>query len=95
MDIMVGAVRLGNEMIEGGGRVGVEIVSREELIKRAPDAPNIYRLPPLDAYRIVTISGCDPIPCAGTHVGDIREIGRIVLNSIEKTDSQFKVYYDV
>jgi len=95
MDLMTTAVKLGNELIERGADVRVETVSYDELVGVAPDAPNIYRLPLLETYRIVAIDGCTPIPCAGTHVRNISEIGRVVLNNVEKMDSQFKVYYDI
>ena len=94
-DLVMATVELGNKMVERGASVRVESVSKAELAKTAPDAPNIYRLPVLEAYRVVTIEGCRPIPCGGTHVKNISEIGRIVLNNVEGGDAQFKVYYDV
>lgn len=94
VDLITTAVNLGNKMIERGADVKAETFSYKELIDMAPNAPNMYRLPILEAYRTVTIDGCNPIPCAGTHVKNIREINRIILNSVEKIDSHFKVYYD-
>lgn len=94
-DLVMAAVELGNAMVKRGASVRVETIPRSELVGIAPDAPNIYRLPALEAYRVVMIEGCSPIPCAGTHVKNIGEIGRIVLNNVEEADAQFKVYYDV
>jgi Ser-tRNA(Ala) deacylase AlaX len=55
----------------------------------------MYRLPHLEAYRIVTIQGCTPIPCAGTHLRNIQEIERVAISKIEQQDHNFRVYYEV
>ena len=62
---------LENRLIEQGASVKVETISYEDLKERAPEAPNIYRLPMLESFRIVTIEGCEPIPCGGTHIKNI------------------------
>jgi alanyl-tRNA synthetase len=95
VEVLNEALDLSNSMIRNGASVNIETVSYEELITIAPDAPNIFRLPRLKFYRTVTISGCEPILCAGTHVKNIDEIKGIRVNSLEKTNLQFKVYYDV
>jgi alanyl-tRNA synthetase len=95
VEVLNEALDLSNSMIRNGASVNIETVSYEGLITIAPDAPNIFRLPRLKFYRTVTISGCEPIPCAGTHVKNIDEIKGIRVNSLEKTNLQFKVYYDV
>lgn len=86
---------LENEMITRGAPVRVEHLSREELAERAPDAPNIARLPPLKSFRVVTIEGCSPIPCGGTHLADITEIGTFSVARAEPAEKGFKLYYDV
>jgi len=93
--VITQAVELENRMIPRGGAVRIEEVSREELVRRAPNAPNLHRLPPLERYRVVTIEGCNPIPCAGTHLRDIREIGGIRLDTVEQLEMDFRIYYDV
>jgi len=94
-DAVSEAVRMENELIPRGGSVMVEYVDYEELLRRAPKAPNLLRLPRLERYRIVTIEGCEPIPCGGTHLRDIREIGSISLDKVEQRGQEFRVYYDV
>lgn len=89
------AVQMANEWIHKGRPVILETVSAQELLRRAPDAPNMYRLPDLKAYRIVTIKGCTAIPCAGTHLRNIREIDRVAVSKIEQRNHTFRVYYDV
>jgi alanyl-tRNA synthetase len=89
------AVRMANSWIQEGRPLTIETVSARELIRRAPNAPNIYRLPVLDTYRIVTIQGCTSIPCAGTHLRNIQEIEHVAVSNIEQQDLAFRVYYDV
>jgi len=89
------AEKLANNMISHGGNVALEEISYEELLLRAPDAPNIYRLPPLRSVRAVTIEGCSPIPCGGTHVKDIAEIGRLSIKEVVQNETCFNVYYEV
>jgi len=87
--------KLANDMISRGGDVVLEEISYEGLLLRAPDAPNIYRLPPLTSVRTVTIEGCSPIPCGGTHVKDIAEIGRLSVKEVVQGETSFNVYYDI
>ena len=94
-DVALKAVEMENRLIPLGAPVIVEEVDREELLRRAPNAPNLLRLPKLERYRIVAIRGYEPIPCGGTHLRDIREIGRIKLDKVEQRDQEFRVYYDV
>ena len=89
------AEEMANEMISNDAAVNIESISYKGLLEIAPDAPNIYRLPVLETYRIVAIEGCNPIPCAGTHLKNISEIGRLTVEKIETQDSNFRVYYDV
>lgn len=86
---------MAQEWIKNGRPVFVEYVSRRELLERAPRAPNVSRLPVLEVYRIVTIEGCEPIPCSGTHVKDVREVGAFRIKSAYPTPKGFRVYYDV
>ncbi|MEM2904117.1 MAG: alanyl-tRNA editing protein [Candidatus Bathyarchaeia archaeon] len=89
------AEELERRMIAEGAEVTAELISKEELLKRAPEAPNIYRLPPLETYRIVTIRGCLPIPCSGTHLKNISEIGGFHIGTAKPVQEGFRVYYDV
>ena len=95
LGVVLEAVRKENEIIQQGGRVIVEELSRNELLDRIPNAPNIHRLPNLEKYRIVTIEGCQPIPCGGTHLRNIREIGSVRLVRIEQLGDEYRVCYDV
>jgi len=93
--VLKSAETLEQQLMEKGAAVKAETVSREELLKRTPEAPNLFRLPVLETYRIVTINGCSPIPCSGTHVRDLREIGSFHVKEISESEFGYKVYYDV
>ncbi len=94
-NILFETQQMENQMIQAGNEVNIQIISRDELVKMAPEAPNIYRLPQLKNYRIVTIEGCDPIPCGGSHIRNIAEIGSFNILGVTPTENSFKVYYDV
>ncbi len=89
------AERLANEMITQNAPVTIAYLSYQDLLHVAPHAPNIYRLPNLEAYRVVTIEGCTPIPCAGTHLRTIREIGHVTIDKVESAGATYRMYYDV
>ena len=81
-------------MISKGARFNIEELSYADLMKKASDAPNIYRIPSIMSYRIVTINGCNCIPCTGTHVKNIKEIGSFSLKDIEKVPLGFRIYFE-
>nr|MDO8100104.1 alanyl-tRNA editing protein [Candidatus Njordarchaeota archaeon] len=91
------AVELEVEGIRKGLPVRLEFVSYKKMLQIASDAPNIARLPESDLMRIITIEGCKPIPCGGTHVRNTAEIGKFKLDKVEKVsgESAFRVYFDV
>ena len=87
---------MGNEMIRKGASVRIEFLSREESGRALQNAPNFDRLPDLEEVRIVTIAGCEPIPCGGTHISDISEIGKFsVLRAEEMPTQSFRLHFSV
>jgi alanyl-tRNA synthetase len=96
-DTLDKAVKLEVEGIRKGLPVRLEFVSYEKMLEIAGDAPNIARLPESDLMRIVTIEGCKPIPCGGTHVRNTAEIAKFRLDRVEKVSGEnaFRVYFDV
>jgi len=84
-----------NQFISKGSEVVIKYVSYKELVKKASNAPNIKRLRKLEKYRMVTIEGCDSIPCAGTHLKNINEMDGFFINKIKRNSSSFQIYYDV
>jgi alanyl-tRNA synthetase len=87
---------LAEEMIRAGGTVNIDFLTPEESGKVLQKAPNYERLPDLQEVRTVTISGCEPIPCGGTHVADISEIGKLSLLRAEQMPTQsFRLHFSV
>ena len=84
-----------NEMVKKGAKVTSQLMTREEALSTAPDAPNIARLPDNTHLRVVTIEGCRGIPCGGTHLKDIHEIGQFRLTGSESRAEGFRVKFDV
>jgi alanyl-tRNA synthetase len=90
------AERLAEELIKAGARVKIEFLSPEQSKLVLKNAPNFERLPHLDEIRIVTIEGCDPIPCGGTHVSNVQDIGKLsILKAEQLPDSTFRVHFSV
>jgi alanyl-tRNA synthetase len=86
---------IANQQISEGKAVYTEQISKEELMKRAANAPNISRLPDNIELRIVVIEDQGPIPCGGTHVRNIAEIGSVEITNIEKEDQGYRLYYKI
>lgn len=89
------AEEMENQMIAKGAKVLSQLVTREEALQLAPDAPNLARLPEGTHLRVITIEGCHGIPCGGTHLKDIGEIGKFKLNGTESSPEGFRVKFDV
>jgi alanyl-tRNA synthetase len=93
---MMVAQDIARKMIAGGAPVKIDFLSPEQGRQVLKDAPNFERLPDLQEIRIVTIEGCDPIPCGGTHVSNINEIGGLsILRAEQMPDSAFRVHFSV
>jgi len=95
-EILRGTERLANQMIASGGTVSIKVLSVEEAKKALQNAPNFERLPNLSEVRTVTIEGCEPIPCGGTHVHNIGEIGPIsVVKAEPVSNDSFRLHFAV
>jgi len=79
-----------NEMVEKGISVEIKFVSPEELEKDERLCKLRKGLPPgLTSIRVVDM-GFDAIACAGTHVRNTREIGKIKVTKIESKGKEQK-----
>lgn len=86
---------LAKQMISDGARVTISFLKGDEANK-FKNAPNFERLPSLPQLRIVTIAGCEPIPCGGTHVADISQIGQLSLQKVYQVDERgYRMYFTV
>jgi alanyl-tRNA synthetase len=87
---------LANKMIGKGGRVAIEFLSRGDAKELLQDAPNYERLPDLSEIRTVTIEGCRPIPCGGTHVTNLSDVGQVSVGTAEPVSSDsFRLHFSV
>lgn len=88
------AETLANNYIGDALDVTIEFVDKQAL-KDYGDAPNIWRLPENDTYRVVRIDGFEKIPCGGTHVRKTSEIRRLKVLGTDLANGGFRVYFDV
>ncbi len=84
-----------NQAIAQGAPVSAHELTTEELRRDHSVSTNIGRLPSLQRVRMVTIQGCRPIPCGGTHLRNISEVNRVRIGRAETGQEGFRVYYDV
>lgn len=93
-DIVISAEGLENSLIRKGGNVRTKLVTHQEFGSVTP-APNRYRLPGIVMLRVVLIEEFSPIPCGGTHVNDIKELGGFQVEKLEKVESGFRIYFTI
>jgi alanyl-tRNA synthetase len=86
---------LANSFIQRGLEVQIRILDRAAAEGLIADAPNIARLPKSEKLRIVTIEEQLPIPCGGTHVRNLSEIGGLEVRRTEPADSGFRLHFEV
>jgi alanyl-tRNA synthetase len=87
---------LANKMITSGASVKINFLNKSDSKSVLQGAPNFERLPEMEEVRVVTIEGCDPIPCGGTHVENIREIRNVSIIKAEATqESTFRLHFSV
>lgn len=88
------AEEIANTMIPNGAEVRIDYLTPEESKALLQTAPNFERLPNLDEIRTVTIEGCAPIPCGGTHVSDITEIKQLtVVQAEQMADGTYRIHF--
>jgi alanyl-tRNA synthetase len=87
---------LANRMVTQGGSVKIEFLTPEQAKASLQNAPNYERLPELTEIRTVTIEGCEPIPCGGTHVANLSEVGRIRIAKAEpQPTNSYRLHFSV
>lgn len=85
---------LAQSMISEGASVKIDFLGAEQGKPLLQNAPNFERLPDLQEIRTVTIAGCPPIPCGGTHVSDVSEIGGLsILRAEQMPDQCFRLHF--
>jgi len=86
---------LGNDFIQQGLNVEIKTMDMANAATLIAGAPNLARLPKSERLRIVTISGQIPIPCGGTHVRSLKEIGILKIQKTEPAEAGFRLHFDV
>ena len=88
-----------NEIIEKNIPVIFETISRQEMLDRVGSARRklFERLPSfIKEIRLVSISNIDICPCAGTHVNNTKEIGKIkILGNENKGAETVRIRYEL
>ena len=84
-----------NRTISRGATVTAREVGAEELKREITVSLDLGRLPNPERVRLVTIEGCRPIACGGTHLRNVSEAKGIRLGKIETVAEGFQLHYDV
>ena len=79
--------------IESQIRVETKIIDGEEMQKVLADLT--YSVPNGETLRVCCISVFPPVPCGGTHVDSLVEIGIIDLVKLSSKRGRTKIYYEV
>ncbi len=87
--------RLENRMISKGATVSSQVMDVERLKQEFPLTPNHARLPNTEQLRLVTIEGCKPIACGGTHLRNVSEAVGVKLGRIEPVEGGYRLHFDV
>jgi alanyl-tRNA synthetase len=90
------AEALANRTILEGGPVRINFLTPEQAEALLRNAPNYERLPDLPEVRTVTIEGCQPIPCGGTHVANLAEImGITIVRAEQLPTNSYRLHFSV
>ena len=82
-----------NRLIRHGFPTRAEFVAGEDLPKRARFVP--ADLPADKPVRLVTVWGDRGLPCGGTHVADISEVGPVTIRYVKARKNMVKVAYEL
>ena len=80
--------KLENHIITRGAAVRAEEVGLEKLKRNFADSANFARLPNMERVR-VTIEGCRPIACGGTHLRNVSEARGVRFGKAEQVGEGF------
>ncbi len=92
---LVEVERLENRIIDDGRPVTAEELDAEQLKLAHANMPNMGRLPAMEKLRLVTIEGCKPIACGGTHVRKVSEVKGVRIQGTEIMDEGFRIQFSI
>lgn len=81
------------EMIAENVQTNTTMMTKEEIIKACPDLP--YALPEGKPLRVMSIGNYSPIPCGGTHIKSLSELGKVEITKTKNKKDRIKISYTV
>ncbi len=82
-----------NEAIAENYKTTIFEIAPKEFEKQFYTLP--YSIPDNKKFRVMQIGNMSPVPCGGTHLSSIGEIGLIKINKIKNKNSVLRVSYEV
>lgn len=92
---LVRAEELENQIISKGALVRSEEVDEGHAKRLLGDLRSSLLPAGMERVRLVTIEGCKPIACGGTHLRNVSEARGVRLGRVESLDEGFRVHFDV
>ena len=81
-----------NKIIEQGDSVTIQFMEKEKMHEVCKFVPEF--LPPGKPARVV-MYGAAGIPCGGTHVNNLRQIGHLTVRKIKKEKDVIRISYEI
>ena len=81
------------DLIGKGLKSSAQMLDRTELLDVCPDLP--YEVPEDKPTRVVTIDGYGAVPCGGTHLANMAELGRVVVTKVKRKKDRYRFSYSV
>lgn len=85
--------RLCNKYVAEGGKTEIIFMTREEMQKTCRYTPD-FPIEKGERARVVAHAGF-PMPCGGTPVADLADIGQITIRKIKQEKDKIRIGYDV
>lgn len=82
-----------DSLIRQNPRITSSLMTYEELTQHCSNIPS--QLPKDKPLRIVTIESLDSVPCGGTHISTLSELGALRLLKIRSKKGHTKVSYEI
>ncbi|MCX7338792.1 MAG: alanine--tRNA ligase-related protein [Alphaproteobacteria bacterium] len=92
-DLIERANLLINQAIASNVNVICSVISSQEPSKFCIESP--LQIPSGKTERVVTMDGFEPVPCGGTHLKNISELGSVNIRKIQGRNGNTKVSYKV
>lgn len=81
------------ELIAENIETNTSMMTKDEIMQACPDLP--YALPEGKPLRVMAIGNNSPVPCGGTHIKSLSELGKVEITKMKKKKDRIKVSYSV